>query len=148
MLRRDTAAGGSACLSGLELLAVGYAAADLLNDLAESSTHRHFNQTGVVDLSAQSKYLCALGLFGTHCGEPFRAVKDYSRNVGVCLNIVENSGLAVQTFFRRERRTGSGLAAVALDRGHESRFLAANERARAETKLDIEIKVGTENSLA
>ena len=148
MLRGDAAAGRSACLSGLELLAAGDTAADLFNNLAEGSTHRYFNQTGVVDLSAQSEYLCALGLFGTHCREPFRAVKDDSRNIGVGLNIVEDSRLAVQTLFSGERRTGSRFAAVALDRGHESCFLAADERARAETELNIEIEVRTENTLA
>ena len=67
-------------------LAVWYAAADLFNNLAEGSTHRYFNQTGVIDLSAQSKYLCALGLFGAHCGEPFRAVKNYSWNISIGAN--------------------------------------------------------------
>ena len=52
VLRRDAAAGGAAGLHGLEGLAIGDAAADIVNDIAELGAHGHFHQTGVVDLPA------------------------------------------------------------------------------------------------
>ena len=51
----------------------------------------------------------------------------------------------IQTLYRRERRTGTRLAALTLDRGHQSSFLTADERACAETKLHIKIKAGAED---
>ena len=47
-----------------------------------------------------------------------------------------------------EGRTGTGLAAVALDGGHERGLLAAHERARAETDLEVEVKARVQDVLA
>ena len=66
MLCGDTSAGRTAGLSSLELLAVGYTTADLKYDLAEGGAHGDLNKTGVVDLAAESEYLCTLALLGTH----------------------------------------------------------------------------------
>ena len=60
ILSRDTSAGRTACLCSLELLAVWYAAADLLDNFTQGSTHRYLNKTYVCDLTAQSEYLCTL----------------------------------------------------------------------------------------
>ena len=102
----------------------------------------------MVDLAAQSEYLGALGLLGTHGGEPVGALEDDLRDVGVGLNVVEDGGLSVQALDSRERGTGTGLAALAFDRGHQSGLLAAYERARAQTQLDVEIEAGAEDILA
>ena len=45
-------------------------------------------------------------------------------------------GLTQQTLYCRERRARTRLAACALDRGHQSRLLAADERARTETDVE------------
>ena len=60
MLCRDTSAGRSAGLGSLEFLSVGNAAADLFDNLAKGGTHGDFHQTGIVNLTAQCKYLCSL----------------------------------------------------------------------------------------
>ena len=64
ILGRDTAAGRTAGLGCLELLAVRDAAADLLHDLPQGGAHGHFHQAGVMDLAAQSEYLGTLALLG------------------------------------------------------------------------------------
>ena len=64
---------------------------------------------------------------------PVRALQDDLRNVGIGLHVVQHGGLAEQALDRRERRTGTRLAALALDGGHQSGFLAADERTRAQT---------------
>ena len=56
----DTAAGGSAGLSSLELLAVRHAAADILDDLSEGGAHRDLNKAGVDYLAAEREDLGAL----------------------------------------------------------------------------------------
>ena len=53
-----------------------------------------------------------------------------------------------QALDRREGRTGPGLAAVALDGGHQRGLLAADESAGAQTEVDIEVKAGAEDVLA
>ena len=71
---RETSAGRTAGLGSLELLAVRNAAADLLYDLTQGGAHRDFHKTGVLDLAAECEHLGALGGFGTHGGEPIRAL--------------------------------------------------------------------------
>ena len=60
----DAAAGRAAGLDGLELLAAGHAAADLVDDLAERRAHRHFDQAGVLHLAGQGEDLGAAALVG------------------------------------------------------------------------------------
>ena len=148
MLGRDAAAGRTAGLSRFELLAVGDTAADLFDDLAQGGAHGDLDQTGVVDLAAESKDLGALGLLGAHAGKPVRTLEDDLRNVGVGFDVVQDGRLGEQALHGRERRTGTGLAAVTLDGGHQSGLLAAHEGAGAQTDVDVEVKAGVENVLA
>ena len=76
------------------------------------------------------------------------AFQDDLTDIGIGLDIVEDGGLAEQTLDRREGRTGTGLAAVALYGSHERGLLAAHERARAQPDVEIEIKAGAEDVLA
>ena len=69
-------------------------------------------------------------------------------DVGVGLDVVEHGGLAEQALYRRERRTGTGLAALAFDGGHQRGFLAADEGAGAQTDVDIKVKAGVKDVLA
>ena len=76
------------------------------------------------------------------------AVEDDLRDVGIGFHVVQNGGLAKQALVRRERRTGTGLAALALDGGHQSGFLAAHESAGAQTDVQIKIEAGAKDVLA
>lgn len=102
----DTAAGGTACLSGFELLAVRNTAADFFYDFAQCCAHRNFNKTCICNLAAESEYLCTLGLFRAHRGKPVRTVEYYLADVCICFNIIYYSRLAEKTLDRRKRRTG------------------------------------------
>ena len=148
MLRRDAAAGGTAGLSRFEFLAVGDAAADLFDDLPEGGAHGDFHQAGVLDLAAQSEDLGAFGLLGAHGGEPVRTLQDDLGDVGVGLHVVQDSGFLEQTLDRREGRTGTGLAPVAFDGGHQCGLLATDERTCAQTEVDVKVKAGAEDVFA
>jgi len=148
VLSRNTSAGRTAGLSCLELLAVGNAAADLINDGAQRSTHGNLDEAGVLDLAAQSEDLGALCALVAHSGKPCSTLEDDLGDVGIGLNVVQNSGLAEQTLDSGERRTGTGLTAVALDGGHQSGFLTAYESTCTKAQIHIEIKAGAENILA
>ena len=146
--RGDASAGGSAGLSRLELSAVGDAAADVLDNFAQGRAHGDLNEAGVLDVAAECKDLGALGALSAHGGEALRAVQDYLRDVCKCLNVVLGSGLSEKTLFRRERRSRTGLAAVALDGGHERGLLAADECACTESYMKVEVEAAVEDVLA
>src|SRR5208283_365961 len=75
-LAGDATARRSACLHRLELLLVGNAPADLVDDVAQGDAHRDLDQAGVVDLSDQGEDLGALAGGGSYAGEPLRAPGD------------------------------------------------------------------------
>ena len=118
-LCRDAAAGRTARLNSLELLAVRDAAADVIDDLAERGAHRDLNKTGVDDLSAECEDLGALAALGAHGGEPLCTLQDDLRDVGKRFNVVDDRRLTEQTLVRRERGLVAGLAAVAFDGGQK-----------------------------
>ena len=62
------------------------------------------------------------------------AVEDDLRDVREGLDVVEDCRLLPQPLMRRERRARPRHAALALDRGHQRRLLAADERARAQRR--------------
>ena len=88
MLGRDTAAGRTAGLGRLKLLAPGDAAADLLDNFPKGGSHGDLHKAGVVDLAAQGEYLGALGFLRTHGGEPLSSVKDDLGDVGVGFHVI------------------------------------------------------------
>ena len=148
MLSGNAAAGGTAGLSRFEFLAVGDAAADLFDDLPEGGAHGDFHQAGVLDLAAQSEDLGAFGLLGSHGGEPVRTLQDDLGDVGVGFHVIQDSGFLEQTLDRREGRTGTGLAPVAFDGGHQCGLLATDERTCAQTEVDVKVKAGAEDVFA
>ena len=76
------------------------------------------------------------------------SVEDDLRDVGIGFNVVEDGGLVEQTLDRRERRTGTRLAALALDGLHQSGLFAADECAGAQTDVQIKVEAGAKNVLA
>ena len=140
----DAAAGGAAGLRSLELSAVGYAAADVLDYLAQGRAHGYLNEAGVLYVAAERKDLGALGALGAHGGEALCAVQDYLRDICEGLDVVFGSGLSEKTLLRRERRSRTGLAAVALYGGHECGLLAADECACTESYVEVKIEAAVE----
>lgn len=101
-----------------------------------------------MDLAAQSEYLGTLALLGADGTEPLSALENDLRDIGIGLDVVEDGGLAEDTGSGREGRTGTGLTALAVDRGHQGSFLAAHKGAGAQTQLHIEIEAGAQDILA
>ena len=102
----------------------------------------------MVDLAAQSKDLGALALLSTHGGKPIRALDNDLGDIGIGFHVIQDGGLAEQTLDCGEGRTGTGLAALALDGGHQSGLLTADEGAGTQTQADIKAEAGAENILA
>ena len=80
--------------------------------------------------------------------EPVRAVADDLGRVGVGLDVVDIAGLFPQAGDGGIGRPRPGLAALALNRRHQRRLLAADKRARPLLDLNIEIEVRPHDVLA
>ena len=65
--------------TALILRAVGRAAADVLDDLADGDAHRHLDQAVVADLAGQGEDLGALALLRAERGVPLGAAGDDGR---------------------------------------------------------------------
>src|SRR5699024_10613604 len=144
---RDTSAGGTAHLNSLELLVVLDAAADIVDNFAESHSHGNLDQTALLDLAGKSEYLGTVGLLRALGREGFSAVGDDPRHVGVCLYVIDVGGKFPVTLGCRERRFQTRHTALAFQRRDQSCLLAAYECARAGFDADIKIKVCAEKIL-
>ena len=74
MFGGDTAAARAAGLRRLVGVAVGDAAADVKDDLAQRDAHRHFDQAGRLDGPGQGKDFGPLAFFRADTGKPLGAV--------------------------------------------------------------------------
>ena len=100
-IKRDAEVGGdqaaarrTADLHRLEIFAVLDSAADVHDDLAQSGSHRHLDQAGVVDVSGQGEGFGARAFLGTDRPVPIRAVLNDQRDVGKGLDVIEDGGFA------------------------------------------------------
>ena len=144
----DAAPGRAAGLDGLELLAAGRAAADLVDHLAERGAHRHFHQAGVADLAGQGEDLGAAAFGRADAAEPVGPVVDHGRHVGEGLDVVDDRRLAPQAALRGIGRADPRLPALAFNRMDQGRFFAADEGPRAEADFQVEIEARAEDVLA
>ena len=144
----ETAAGRAAGLYGLEALAVRDAAADLEDDVAQHRPHRHLDDAGVDDVAREGEDLGALGFFGADGGVPVRALVDDRRDARERFDVVDDGRLFKEAGLEREGRLLPRLAAPALDGGEQRGLLAADERARANADLDVELKIRPEKRRA
>ena len=129
----------AAGLHGLELPAVGNAAADVEDDFAQRDAHGDFDQAGVVDSAGEGEDLGAFALVRADARRyQLAAVADDGGDVGEGLNVVDQRGRPHRPDSRGERRSRPRRAALAFDRGDQRGFFAADEGARADADLDVE----------
>jgi hypothetical protein len=148
MLLGDAAAGGAADLRCLELLGRRGPAADIVDQIAQGHSNRHFDQPGVLDRAGQREDLGPLALAGAVGGVPLAAAEQDRRHVGVRLHVVQQGRLSPKTRQRGEGRPRAGFPPVAFDRGQQGGFLAADEGSGAHADLQLEIEAGAENVFA
>ena len=147
MLRGNHAARGSAELGGLEPLSLGNASADVEDDGAEGRSHRDFDQADVVDVAGEGEDLRSLALFRSDAGVPGPAPEHDLSDVGERLHVVQDARFLPEAGNGGEGGSRSRHAALSLDGGHQRRFLAADERARALVDLQIEVEAGPQDIL-
>ena len=142
VLGRDAAARRAAGLDRLERPAVGDAAADVEDDLAQRDAHRAPRSSPVLThLAGEREDLGALALRACRCAAnqspPLRMIGATLAKVSTLLMSV---GLVPQPGLGRVRRPRARRAATALDRGDQRRLFAAHEGAGAEPDLDVEAR--------
>ena len=146
--RAAAAAGRAADLHGLELLAVGDAAADVEDDLADGRTHGHLDQARVHDVARQGEGLRAGALGRSDAAVPVGPAAQDERGVGEGLDVVEDGRLRPQAVLDGARRLDARHAALALDGRGQGAALAADERARTAVDVDAEGEVAAEDVVA
>ena len=144
----DAAAGGAADLRGLELLARRGPPANVVDQVAQGHADGDFHEAGVLDRPGQGEDLGALALFRAEGGVPRPAAEEDRGDVGVGLDVVQQRRLAPESLHGGERGAGAGLAPIALDRGHQGRLFAADERPGAHADLEVEVESAAEDVLA
>ncbi len=147
-LSGHTAAGRSAGLHGLEGPVLEDAAADVEDDVPQGRAHGELDQAGILDLADQREGLGALGLVGSHRGEPVAPVGDDGADVGPGLDVVEHRRQVEEALVGGVHVLGARLADLAGDRQHQGRRLAADEGAAAAGDLEVEVEAGAQDVLA
>src|SRR6185312_4737969 len=137
--RRHRRAAGD---DGLDLLAAGDAAADLVDHLAQRDAHRQLVDAGLVEVARHAEDARAARLGRAELGEPLPALLDDVRDVGDGLDVVDDGRLAPDALDRGERRLQARPAALALERVEERRLLAADVRAGAAVDGEVELPAG------
>jgi len=80
-------------LGGLELLALGDTAADVIDDGSQGGAHGHFHEAHVVHVAGEGEDLGALALIRADAGVPGRPFEDDLGDVGQCFHVVEDRRL-------------------------------------------------------
>src|SRR3990172_5879221 len=83
------------------------------------------------NIAGEAEDFCAGALLGSKSSIPFRAALNDQRHTGKRLNIVHDSGFAIQTESWREWRPQPGLPQLAFERFKHGGFFAAYVRAGA-----------------
>src|SRR5208283_4389577 len=109
---RNTSARRTSGLYRFETAALGNPAAHLKNNLAEGDSHRHFNETGILDGSGEREHFRAFAAFGSNPRKPRASIAHNRRDIRVGFYVVDERGPAPQSGFggiRRTRPRGSPL---------------------------------------
>ena len=145
---RNAAAGRSAGLHRLDVVAGHAATTRIVDELAERGAERHFNQTGVHHLADEGEDLGSGTGLAADLGEPRRTFGNDGRDIEPGLDIVDVGRMAPQAFLRGIRRTRTRAAGLSFQRTDESGLFAANESAGSLDQFDVEVETAPHDVLA
>ena len=131
----------------LQLAAAAHAARDL-EQLGERDAERQLVVAGLLDVARHREDRRAARAFHAEIREPLRALAQDRRNRRDALRVVDRRRRAVQAEVRRERRLEARLALLALERLEQRRLLAADVRAGADERVDVQVDAGAVDVLA
>ncbi len=125
--RRHAAPRRPAHLHRLELLAVGHAPADLLDDATQRHSHRHLDQSAAQHLASQGERLGALATRRPQLGQCRCTVAYQPRQHAKGLHIIDQRRSPPQAALRGIGRTKLGHAPLAFDGLDQRALLTADE---------------------
>ena len=143
MLFRQTSAGRSADLYGFKLRAFFESAADIINDLTQGTSHRHFDQTGIFDCTGQGE---CFGSRASGCSDrtiPVSSLQNNLRYVGKCLYVIEDGRFLPQSFFYRSRRFDTRHASFSFDGCRQCTSFSTYKRTGSAVDMHMETEVGS-----
>ena len=125
---------------GFERLAAAHSARVFVDDLSQWSAQREFVVAPLAHVPADTEQLGAGASLGADGSEPGRAPVDDRGDIGQCLHVVHQRGLAPQTDLRWIGRLEAWLAALAFQRVDQRRLFPADvgTRASVDRKIDVE----------
>src|SRR5690606_34634014 len=115
-----------------------HAARDL-EQLPERNAEGQLVVAGLLDVPRDREDRRAARALHAEIGEPLRALADDRRNRREALRVVDRRRPAVEAVLGRERRLEARPALLALERLEERRLLAADVRARADERVEVEV---------
>ena len=145
MLLRKAATRRTASLNGLELLPILDAAANIVDNLPQRSTHRHLDKAHVVDLSGQGEHLRPLGFFRADGGKPLGTPGEDDGHVGQSLHVIHIGRPTHVARFGGERRFQRRFSAFAFHGMDKGCLFAADEGAGAVADLNVKVEARTQD---
>src|SRR5262249_25072281 len=119
-----------------------------LEELRERDAERQLVVARLLDVPGHGKDRGAARAFDAEIGEPRCALAQDRRDGRDALRVVDRRRRAVETVGGGERRLEARLALLALERLEQARLLAADVRARADERLDVDVDAGALDVLA
>src|SRR5262249_7015661 len=110
-----------------------------LEQILERNAERELEIGGLLDVSGDGKDHRTGRVLRTELYEPLPALAQDARHRGQALGVVDRRRRTVQTKVGRERRLEARLAGLALERVQHRCLLAADVRARADKRVDVEV---------
>ena len=115
MILDQTAAGWSANLYALENSSVLKSAADIIDNVTETCSHRNFDQTCVLNGTCQREGLGSRASLCSDGMEPVSTLKDDLWNVGIGFYVIEDSRFLPESFLYSTRRFDTRHTSLAFD---------------------------------
>jgi len=142
---RDASPRWTSGLRSLDGRAIGRPTANVIQNLAHGDAHRHFDETGVLDLAREREDLRTCIPLRADAAEPRHPLGHDQRYVGEGFDVVHAGRVSVEAMLGRIGRLVAGHAALAFDAGDHRRLFATHEGASALHDLDVQILAGAEN---
>ena len=144
----QTASRRPARLHRLEALTSGNTPTDFVDNLLQREAHGHLDQPAVGNLARQGKNGGALALLGADLRIPFGALSNDNGHGGQRFYVIDVARLTPQPRLGGEGRARAGHPPLALNGGHQRRFLTADEGASAFLNVQVEAEIRAEYLVA
>ena len=148
MLRRKTSAGGTADLYGFEFSASLDAAADIIDHLAQGSSHGNLNEACVLNGAGDGEGLRSGTSLCSDGAEPVSTLHDDTGHIGEGLHIVQDCGFGPESLVYGSWRFNTGHTSVTFDGSGQGRTFTADECTGTAVDMHMEAEICSQNVIS